>query len=437
MSAASRRCNSRARNVVTSPSVVVPRAHRPAPALIFVNRFFHPDHSATSQMLSDLAFHLARAGRTVRIITSRGRYDDPTADLPAYERIDGVDIHRVCRPRFGRASIGRRALDALDMHRRFAHALARLGAPGDGVIIKTDPPLLSVALAPVTRARRMVQINWLQDLYPEVALGLGVGVARPFAPLLSALRNASLKSAASNVTIGVLMAERLAQAGVAHERIALIANWCDDAAIRPCFHANNPLRRAWGLEGKFVVGYSGNLGRAHEIDTILGAAELLSAHEDIVFLFIGGGHLEGPLKAQIAARGLGARFQFRPYQEAEALPHSLALPDAHWLSLAPAMEGLIVPSKFYGIAAAGRPTLAVTAADGEIARLVRAHACGAQVTPGDARALADIILALRADPARVASMGAAARALIEREFSRAQAFAAWTQLVDRVCARKQ
>lgn len=401
-------------------------------SVIFVNRFFHPDHSATSQILSDLAFHLARAGERVRIVASQGRYDDPEAVLPAFEEIDGVAIHRVARARFGRAALAGRAFDYLAMHRSFAAAAARIARPGDVLVAKTDPPLLSVALAPVARYRRLFLVNWLQDLYPEVALGLGVRALAPVAPVLTAARNASLKSAAANVAIGELMAERIAAQGVPADRIAVIPNWCDDAAIAPRAFADNALRAAWGLTGKFVVGYSGNLGRAHEYETLLGAAELLRDRTDLVFLFIGGGHFAGPLRAAVEARGLGAMFRFQPYQPAQSLPLSLALPDLHWLSLVPAMEGLIVPSKFYGVAAAGRPILAIVDGAGEIARLIRGRRCGVRIDPGDARALAAAIVELRANPALLADLGRNARALVEQRFSRAQAFAAWRRLLDGV-----
>jgi len=398
-------------------------------SIIFVNRFFHPDHSATSQILSDLAFDMARDSFRVQVVTARGLYDDPHAVLAERETIGGVEIHRVFRPRFGRASITGRAIDYLAMYRAFASTVYRIAQPGDIVVAKTDPPLLSVALAPVVRRRRAKLVNWLQDLYPEVALGLGMNWLRPAAPLLKAARNLSLKSAACNVAIGDLMAARLFANGVAKDQIAVIANWCDDHEIDPALFDRNPLRAAWGLEGKFVVGYSGNLGRAHEFQTILHAAERLRHADDVVFLFIGGGQLSGQLRTAVESAGLSDRFQFRPYQEARLLPQSLTLPDVHWLSLIPSMEGLIVPSKFYGIAAAGRPVIAVTDRDGEIARLVRVSNCGRHVEPGDGQAFANVVDELRRDRQRVEIMGANARVLLDSTFQRQTALARWRDLV--------
>ncbi len=129
-------------------------------------------------------------------------------------------------------------------------------------------------------------------------------------------------------------------------------------------------------------------------------------------------------------------FQFRPYQAANDLAKSLAAPDVHWISLLPAMEGLIVPSKFYGIAAAGRPTIAVTDPAGEIAELVRRYQCGAVVTPGDGHALAQAIHDFKADRPRLEQMGGNARALLDQSLRKQIALAHWEQLVQRACATK-
>jgi glycosyltransferase involved in cell wall biosynthesis len=402
-----------------------------SPQLIFVNRFFYPDHSATSQILSDLAFHLARGGTRVSVITSRGLYDEPQADLPRFEVIGDVVIHRVYKPRFGRRSIAGRAIDYLAMYQRFAAAAWHLSGPGDCLIAKTDPPLLSVALAPVARAKKLALINWLQDLYPELALGLRMRALAPVAPLMITARNASLKAARCNVVLGERMRGRLEAAGISAGQIEIIHNWCDDELITPLPRAGNPLRSAWGLDDKFVIGYSGNLGRAHEYSTLLDAAELLRDEPEIIFLFIGGGHLTPSLQSEVERRGLAGMFLFRPYQTANELANSLAIPDVHWISLLPAMEGLIVPSKFYGIAAAGRPTIAVTDPAGEIAELVSRNQCGAVVTPGDGHALAQAIRDFKADRPGLEQMGRNARTLLDQSLRKKIALEHWEQLLQR------
>jgi glycosyltransferase involved in cell wall biosynthesis len=405
---------------------VAPTAKR----IIFLNRFFFPDRSATSQILGDLAFHLASCGHDVGVVTSQQRYEDAAARLPQTEVVDGVAIHRLSGTRFGRAALLGRGLDDLSFHAGAWRSLLALAHPGDILVAKTDPPLACVPAMQAARRRGLQLVNWMQDLYPEVAIGLGVPwLDGPVGHALSRLRDAALRAAAVNVVVGAGMADNVAARGIAAERIRVIANWCDDQDIVPIPHSDNPLRRAWGLEDRFVVGYSGNLGRAHEFDTVLAAAERLRDDPRTIFLCIGGGQKREALMGGVKARRLERSFRFMPYQDRRQLRYSLGAADVHWISLKPELEGLVLPSKIYGIAAAGRPMIAITAIDGEIARLVRQHDCGLVVEPGDAASLVAALACLSADSARRDAMGRRARAMLDTHFTRGLAFARWREVL--------
>jgi glycosyltransferase involved in cell wall biosynthesis len=406
--------------------------------LIFLNRFFHPDHSATSQMLSDLAFALAARGCSVAVIASRQRYDAPLARLAPRETVDGVEIHRVWTSRFGRANLLGRLLDYLTFYIAAAWRLWRLASPGAIVVAKTDPPMLSVIAAPLCRWQRATLINWLQDIFPETAEALGVGgrAARVPFRLLRRLRGPSLEAARMNVVLGRRMASHLAATGVCEERIRIIPNWADGANIVPVEPAANALRRDWRLGDAFVVGYSGNLGRAHEIDTLLQAMTILeqpegSAHPPVLWLFVGSGVLLESLKVEAARRRLNA-VRFRPYQPKVHLAESLSAADVHLISLRPQLEGLIVPSKLYGVAAAGRPAIFIGDEDGEIARLLAQYKCGLTVATGDGAALARTIRDLAANPGLCRWMGERARQALEAELDRPIALARWESLIREV-----
>ena len=236
--------------------------------VFFLNRYFFPDHSATSQILSQLAFHLAESGRDIHVITSQQIYDNPGARLPAHEVVRGVTIHRVSGTQFGRSALLGRAIDYLAFYVGARRALIAMANRGDIIVPMTDPPLLSIVGMHAARRRGAHLVNWLQDIYPEVAIELGVPLIKgPVAGLLSYLRNASLNAADANVVVGERMAEKLRTFGVASDRVHVIPNWCDDEQIMPVAAGENPLRSKWQLDDKFVVGYSGNLGRAHEFDT--------------------------------------------------------------------------------------------------------------------------------------------------------------------------
>jgi glycosyltransferase involved in cell wall biosynthesis len=418
--------------------------------LIFVNRYFHPDHSATSQMLSDLAFALADQGQAVCVITSRQRYDAPTDQLPARETVKGVSVYRLWTSRFGRANLVGRAIDYATFYAAAAWRLWRLARRGDVVIAKTDPPMLSLIAAPVCRLRRALLVNWLQDIFPETAQALGVGGrgAKALYWVLRWFRDRSLRAAHTNVVLGERMAERICRLGISPERVRVIANWADGSAIEPIDREGNALRAAWGLTEAFVVGYSGNLGRAHEIETLLEAMSIIEdgvgrrgatpsagpspSFPAVRWLFIGSGALFEPLKAEVARGGLTS-VHFEPYQPRELLAESLSAADVHLVSLRPELEGLIVPSKFYGICAAGRPTLFIGDGAGEIGRLIGRHDCGRSVCAGDGSVLAQTILELAADPITCRSLGQRARQAFDAEFDKVIALAWWDNLLLEIC----
>jgi glycosyltransferase involved in cell wall biosynthesis len=362
--------------------------------VVFVNRYFHPDHSATSQIASDLAFHLASRGWEVAAITSRQLYDEAHARLES-SITHGVQIERVWSTRFGRAGLFGRAVDYLTFYLSAFFAL--LQERRSIVVAMTDPPLMSFVAA--VASKRVV--NWVQDLFPEVAEALGIRAPR----FVRVLRDWSLRRARSNVVLGDLMAARVPKAIVIH-------NFADAGLA--------PQPRPSG--DAFVVGYSGNLGRAHEIDAIVGAMQRLP---EIRFVFTGGGAQLDALK-----RASGANVSFRPYAPREELSASLSSADAHLVSLKPSLEGLIVPSKFYGVLAVGRPVIFIGARDGELARIIDEHRCGIAVASGDVDGLTRAICTLAEDREEAAAMGHRGRELYLARYAPHHAFATWKRVLE-------
>ncbi len=397
--------------------------------IIFLNRFFYPDHSATSQLLTDLAFDLAARGNPVTVITSRQRIDAPKARLAGFERINGVEVHRIWTTSSSRGSLTGRALDYLTFYLFAGWRLFRLCRAGDVVVAKTDPPLISVVASLVARVRKARQVNWLHDLFPEVAIRLGVGALSGWmGRTLRRLRNWSLKSAQTNVVLGNRMASVLKSEGVGADRISIVHNWCDGGAIRPLARSRNPLRKSLKIGDAFVVMYSGNLGRAHDLNVIIQAARQLKSHSSILFLVVGDGVQRPWFETEIERRGL-RNIRVEDYQPRERLGESLSIGDLHLVSLRPELEGLIVPSKFYGVAAAGRPTVFIGSPDGEIARILKRENCGVCVAPDDGEGLAKQIVALELDPDARRAMGKAAREVFEQRLDQPIALAAWRQVL--------
>src|SRR5262249_21214254 len=224
------------------------------------------------------------------------------------------------------------------------------------------------------------------------------------------------------------MRARLLARGIRPEHIQVIPNWANTVDIVPLASTQSRTRRRVGLDRCFVVGYSGNLGRAHEFETLLGAARLLQQDPDIAFLITGGGAKAARLQQEVQAEGL-VNLVFQDYQPPELLADSLAAADVHFVSLLPAMEGLIVPSKIYGILAAGRPAIFVGDPDGDVARLIREHQCGLVVRVGQSAQLAGELRALHDDPERLQAMGSRARSLALSRYTSEHAVSQWLAML--------
>jgi colanic acid biosynthesis glycosyl transferase WcaI len=401
-----------------------------SPRIVFVNRYFYPDQSATSRMLTDLTFRLAERGLSVAVVTSRQLYENPRAALPSYEVANGVSIYRVSTAVRGRARLVGRALDYLSFHVSAGLTLLKLLRRGDVVVAKTDPPLISIVVSHVARWRGAVLVNWLQDLFPEVASVLTPNlIPQRIERQLASARNRSLRRAAMNVVLGEAMRDCILRVGVAVARVRIVPNWADTTCVVPLPTADSEARRRIGLDERFVIGYSGNLGRAHEFETLIGAARLLRADSRFGFLITGGGAKADAVRNSVQAQGLDSFF-FQSYQPAELLSDSLAAADVHLVSLLPALEGLIVPSKLYGILAAGRPVVFVGDTRSDLAKLVCEQRCGIAIAVGDSEGLAAELRALRDDPARLESMGTRARELALARYTKEHAVADWLALLD-------
>jgi putative colanic acid biosynthesis glycosyltransferase WcaI len=329
--------------------------------VIFLNRFYWPDEPATAQLLADLAEQLAAQGLEVVVLASH----PGTAGVPPVETRRSVSIRRIRGTRWSRR-FGL-AGKAVDFATFFLGALGRLWRTtrrGDIIVPLTDPPLIGVGAWVVARARGAALIHWVQDIYPELAIELA-GL-RPLA-LLRPLRDAAWRSAAGCVTLGTDMEATLVRAGV--ERATIIPNWAPAGLRFTPPSAAVALRAEWGLTGKFVIAYSGNLGRVHDLDPVVAVAELLRDVPRIAFVFIGGGAQRASLEAEVARRGLD-HVQFRPPQPRARLAESLAVGDVHLVTLRPGCERYVFPSKLYGIAAIGRPVVFIGPRDSELAQLV-------------------------------------------------------------------
>lgn len=407
--------------------------------LIFINRFFFPDESATSLMLTDLVGGLSSLEVEMRVITAAASYADTgsasAATLPA-----GLSVTRLPNLPVSHGSLGGRLLNFVAFYLALIFAGLWHIRRGDLVICLTDPPLVGIFATFIAQIKGARVIHWVQDIYPETAIRLGYGSAsNPALRIAIQVRDWAWRKAARNVVIGERMHDLLRSRGVASRQLRVIQNWVDEEEIVPLNPASNPVRRDWGFpDDALVVGYSGNLGRAHDASTMLEAARLLTEEnaQPIKWLFIGGGAKHALLGEAKGDPQLAGRIEQRPYRPRSELPQSLNVPDIHWLSLEPELESLIVPSKFYGAAAVGKPIIFIGDPDGEVARLIDKASCGASFAKGDAEGVARFIGALGRKPELRQRLGDNARNYADKELARHKRLEEWRELISLVRAEQ-
>jgi len=400
--------------------------------IIFVNRFFYPDQSATSQLLTDLAFDLADNNESIEVICSRQDYDSAALQQKHQETVHGVNINRVRSTNFGRIWLPGRIMDYLSYFMGLIIQLIRIVKKDDIVVVKTDPPLCSILVYPIVKMKGGIQVNWVQDLFPEVATALNIKLLPSIvAKMLQKLRNYSFKKSRLTVVIGQIMKEKLIAQGIPAEKIRILSNWADKNIVYPVSKQDNRLLEAWGLRGKFVVGYSGNLGRVHEFDEIIRAAQDLQDQKDIMFVFIGNGPQKSSVEAAVSNLNL-SNVIFFPYQDYQHLHDSISLPDVHLISLKPAIEGYCVPSKFYGVVAAAKPVIFIGDTQGEVANLLQNDASGIAVQSKDSQALSEAILHLYHQPQEVQKMGQNALNAFQTKYEKTHLLRHWREALHQI-----
>ena len=390
--------------------------------LIFVNRFYWPEEPATAQLLTDLAEAMAARGRAVIVITSApgGR------TFPEIESRAGVVVHRVGGSKLGNRSLLAHAWDFVTFAALALWRLARLARPGDTVIVMTDPPLLGIPAGVIARRRGARVIHWIQDIYPEAAVLL---TGRSGFRWLRPLRDREWRAAHACVALGEDMADAPRRARVRPERLFLISNWAPAGITMVSPGDSDPLRAEWGLTGKFVVAYFGNLGRVHDLDPVIDLADRLRAEPEFQFVLIGPGAQRPRLEAAAQKRGL-PNLRFVGAQPRERRTEILSLGDVHLVTLREGGERVVYPSKIYGICAAGRPVFFIGPRQSEIAQLVETHSLGLTFPRDDIAGMVGALREFRRDPARAAACSAAVRDYYEREASIEQAAAKWSRLLD-------
>jgi colanic acid biosynthesis glycosyl transferase WcaI len=363
---------------------------------------------STAQHLTDLARGLAERGHEVTVVTSDRGYDNPDVRFPRHEVWNNITIRRIRTLSFGKETKLRRALNFGSF--LAVCSLRLLTLPRfDVVVALTSPPLISFLASLFVTLKGGRFCFWVMDLNPDEAIAAGWLRDDSFtARVLKWMLKHSLKRSDRTIVLDRFMKDRILAKGIHTDRLSILPPWSHDDSVAFSLNGRHEFRSAHGIEGKFVVMYSGNHSPCHPLDTLLDAARNLSARDEIVFYFVGGG------SEQVKVKNFADEYRLNnvrclPYQPLDKLSASLSAADLHVVVMGENFAGIVHPCKIYNILTVDVPTLYIGPIESHVSDLASECADGqiAIVRHRDTDSVVEVITRAaerkRTDPERASS----------------------------------
>ncbi len=425
--------------------------------LVFINRCYWPDSEATGQLLTELCEFLAPRWDVSAVVGQPNWETEKELFVRSGTQIrNGVEIHRLLHSQRAK---GKRFSHIQNLV-SFTLAVRKWGKKTESslrnqvtghrptIVCETDPFLLPLVVGPLARRTSSRVIYYLQDIYPDVAVAVGVAKNNFLIRLLRSRLKQEYMRADAIVVLDEDMRDRLVGWGVPANRLRIVPNWMDCSVVKP-IKIDNPFRLSHGIDDRFVVMHSGNMGMTQRLDVLVDAMKLLArgSSADVgnlvrhgtdfraTLMMVGNGAKRVELEEQ--ARGL-TNIRFLDYQPRDSLSKSLSAADLHVVSMDQAITGCLAPSKLYGILASGTPVLAIVPKGNAVWRLVEQKKIGWTVEPGDragvATAIAEASLIAREE---LLAMGARGRTLAETLYDKRICCEAFEQVSQETCTNNE
>jgi colanic acid biosynthesis glycosyl transferase WcaI len=324
--------------------------------ILLLNQAFYPDVASSAQHLTDLALDLANRGHDVRVMCSRRMYDNPAVQHPRHEVWCGITIRRIYSFGFGKSARWRRYADfGSYLVNCLRHLIAKPRV--DLVVAMTSPPLISWLGALFVRVKGGKFVFWVMDLNPDEALAAGwMDPGSWSTRRLQWMLRYSLHQAHLIVTLDRFMSQRVEDKGVDRAKITVLPPWSHDHQVYYNVEGREQFRKDHGLNGKFVVMYSGNHSPCHPLVTLLEAAHRLADQPDVAFCFVGGGAEYEKVRTFQKTHDL-KNIVMVPYQPLNQLSASLSAADLHTVVMGDPFVGIVHTCKVYNIRTLGIPYL--------------------------------------------------------------------------------
>lgn len=399
--------------------------------ILIITPNYNPDLGPSAPLFTMLSENLVTRGHEVTVITAVPHY--PSGQVPPEYRgkwfrksqENGVKVIRVGLPSVRRSSLPQRLMQFIAF--QVGATLAGIGQSYDAVIVANPAIQVWLPFTWAVQLRRKPAIFSVHDVYPEVGIKLGIFKTKSQIAFVSWLERFCLQHACVVRILSDSFRPGLKALNVPDSKMALVYDWVDTALIRP-MPQDNPFSQQYGLCGRFVVMYAGNLGLSQGLENILGAAELLVGEQDIQFVFVGDGTGREALEAQSKQKNI-SNVRFIPFQSRAKLPEVLSSSQVSLVVLKEGIGTASLPSKIFSIMASERPIIISVDQESESCRLINRAEAGMWVPPDDPRQLANAIMALKQDAPLRERLGSNGRKWAEQNHSAQSAAAAFEKLL--------
>lgn len=390
--------------------------------ILLLTLYFAPDIAANAVIMTELAEELAALGHQVTVVTAfphyagnviESRYRGQVIQQDEYKGIRVIRTYLYTSPRKRRSLV--RILSYISFN--FLSTLAGLFSRDQDVILAPSPPLtIGLSAYVISRVKLIPYVYNVQDIYPDVVIKLGI-LKNPFGKALFHLLEPFVYGHARHITvISEGFRANLLRKGVPQEKLTIIPNFVDTNFIRP-LHRNNSFRQRFGLNGRFVVLFAGNVGHSQDLEHVLESAALLQDSNHIAFVIVGNGSRKEQLKDQARKMGLN-NVHLIPFQSRQKVPQIYATADISLVTLRKGIALDSFPSKVYTIMASARPVIAAVDPNSDVWDLIKQTECGLCVEPENPQALAQAIRTLYADTASRERMGDNGRKHVVQYYTR-------------------
>src|SRR3989454_7091091 len=400
--------------------------------ILLLNLYYPPDTSATAKMVHTVVDALI-PGHKVIVLCGRPSYDPTERRAWRLYQSEEAGLARIIRTGstdFPRFEMKRRVLNYLSYA---VLAVPRaLFVPCDAVLSMTDPPFCGIVGAIVAMLKGKPYVYNIRDMYPDMAVG--GSILKPGLParIWEKMHRWALRRATRVVVLGEDMRARIVAKGVEPFRIVIVRDGAEIFPTNAPLPAPDPeVVRAIRGNFSFVLLHAGNLGFYGAWNTLVSAARSL-ASDGVGLVFVG----DGAQRAEVEAAAAGAgNIRFLDFFPAAKIPSVLAAADAHLITVKRGLEGVVVPSKMYGILAAGKPIVAVAPRETDVASLGAKEGFGIATDPDNPQELVEQVRTLAADSRRLKRMGEAARAAAP-DYDRVKELQKFAEVFDQLAAAK-